>query len=264
MKNLILKLSIILSLSISFSSCKDKNDDPVPAPVQATGTIKLKFDHMFEGESFALDTNVFHYKNSYGDSLSFYKLRYYVSNIKFKKADGTVYAEPESYHIIDLNPDATNTDLYINGIPVGDYTTVEFVLGVDSTRNVSGAQTGALAPSNGMFWSWSTGYIFFMGEGKYENDNDGTSGKFVYHVGGFSGTFKGLQTISLTVPHSGYARVANGAQSSMHLHVDIENLFNNPEEISIHGLKTVHMPNANSVKISNNYKNMFSLDHVHN
>lgn len=263
MKNFILQLSILLSLTFAITSCKDPNNgDPMPSV--ATGTIKLKFDHMFEGESFVLDTTVFHYKNSYGDSLGFYKLRYYVSNIKFKKADGTVYAEPESYHIIDLDPDALNTDLFISGVPVGDYTTVEFILGVDSARNVSGAQSGALAPSNGMFWTWNSGYIFFMGEGKFENDNDVTTGKFIYHVGGFSGTNKSLQTISLTIPHSGYARVSNGAQSSVHLHVDLEHLFNDPEQISINDLKTIHMPGANALKLSNNYKNMFSLDHVHN
>ncbi|WP_316930094.1 MbnP family protein, partial [Hymenobacter sp. IS2118] len=44
--------------------------------------------------------------------------------------------------------------LALKDIPVGDYQSVSFTVGVDSARNVAGAQTGALDPNNGMFWTW--------------------------------------------------------------------------------------------------------------
>jgi hypothetical protein len=36
-------------------------------------------------------------------------------------------------------------------------TAIKFLLGVDSLKNVSGIQTGALDPAKGMFWTWNTG-----------------------------------------------------------------------------------------------------------
>ena len=32
-------------------------------------------------------------------------------------------------------------------------------LGVDSLRNVTGVQTGALDPAMDMYWTWNTGYV---------------------------------------------------------------------------------------------------------
>ncbi|MFN8416484.1 MAG: MbnP family protein [Cytophagaceae bacterium] len=262
MKNFIVQLSILLSLSLAITSCKDnKNEDPAPV---ATGTIHLEFDHMFDGEEFVLDNSKYYFKTAYGDSIGISTFRYYISNIKFKKADGTTFTEQESYHLIDLDPSNLTTGIDVSGIPVGDYVTVEFMVGVDSTRNVSGAQSGALATTNGMFWSWNSGYIFLKCEGNYKTEDEVTSGSFVYHVGGFSGTNKALQTITLNVPSPAYARVANNAVSKMHLHINVEQLFNDPTEININTMSTIHMPGANAKTLSENYKGMFELDHVHN
>jgi chorismate-pyruvate lyase len=90
-----------------------------------------------------------------GDTMNFTKFKYYVSNLKLKKADGTWWVHPESYFLVDA-ADAASTTLSLGTLPVGEYTEMEYTLGVDSTRNVSGAQSGALAPSD-MFWNWNTG-----------------------------------------------------------------------------------------------------------
>jgi hypothetical protein len=46
-----------------------------------------------------------------------------------------------------------------------DITGIRFLLGVDSARNVSGIQTGALDPARGMFWTWNSGYVMAKIEG---------------------------------------------------------------------------------------------------
>ena len=81
-------------------------------------------------------------------------------------------------------PTAKAATLTLSDVPEGSYTEMSYVLGVDSTRNVSGAQAGALSTANGMFWSWSTGYIMLKAEGT--SPNSGT-GSFSFHLGGFSG-----------------------------------------------------------------------------
>ncbi|MBK9581192.1 MAG: hypothetical protein IPO48_04510 [Saprospiraceae bacterium] len=66
-------------------------------------------------------------------------------------------------------------------------TDVELMFGVDSTRCSSGAQTGALDPAKGLFWSWSSGYIMVKAEGNAPTAADGS---FAFHLGGFKGVNK--------------------------------------------------------------------------
>ena len=50
-------------------------------------------------------------------------------------------------------------------LPEGDYTELQFLLGVDSLHNVSGAQTDDLDPAKDMFWTWNSGYVMAKMEG---------------------------------------------------------------------------------------------------
>ena len=62
--------------------------------------------------------------------------------------------------------------LELADIPNGEYTKVNYTIGVDAARNTEGAQDGALDLVNGMFWSWNTGYIFMKMEGLGELRDD--------------------------------------------------------------------------------------------
>lgn len=55
------------------------------------------------------------------------------------------------YFLIDAS-DAGSTTIALQALP-GKYDQVAFTIGVDSIRNISGAQTGALDPGKGMFWT---------------------------------------------------------------------------------------------------------------
>ena len=60
------------------------------------------------------------------------------------------------------------------------------MIGVDSARNTSGAQLGALDPANSMFWSWNSGYIFVRMEGNSPQSTQPYN-KLQFHIGGFKG-----------------------------------------------------------------------------
>jgi hypothetical protein len=72
-------------------------------------------------------------------------------------------------------------------------------LGVDSIRNVSGIQTGALDPLKGMFWTWNSGYVMAKLEGSSESSNS-AGNRFTYHIGGFRPGMNVLKTIDLIIP----------------------------------------------------------------
>jgi len=164
-----------------------KKDEPTPptppTPTPTTGSVKVDFDFVFGmgGAPFVLNQELTHPLT--GDQLTFSEYRFYLSNIQLRRSDGSWWVEPESYRIVNA-ADAEGRSFTMAGIPAGDYTAMRYTLGVDSTRNVSGAQTGALSPANGMFWSWNTGYIMVKVEG---TSPQSPNGGFSFHLGGFSG-----------------------------------------------------------------------------
>lgn len=156
----------------TFSSC---NKEP------EYGDLTLQFDYKWamSGADFALNTPL--YSPAADDTLTFSTFKHYVSNVRLMDADSNWWSEEESYHLLDFS-DPTSLSFDLTGVPAGTYHAVEFMLGVDSARNVAGAQVGALDPANNMFWSWSSGYIFIKAEG---TSTGLSGGDFRYHLGGF-------------------------------------------------------------------------------
>ena len=99
-------------LSILFTSCKkdpvgNQNNSNSNNNTSTTGILKIEFEHVFDTISFALNTKTFVTPNN--DSVSFTKFKYYISNVKLLRADGTTYNENESYHLIDEETAASKT-----------------------------------------------------------------------------------------------------------------------------------------------------------
>lgn len=183
MNNLMRSLSVFSFALVFFTfvtSC-EKDDDPKSG--SNLGNIKIQYEFVFGSNAlpWAINQTLVHPKT--GDTLTFTEFAFYLSNIRLQKPDGTWWEEDESYHII-CTKCADATGIVIKDIPTGEYVAMEYTLGVDSARNVSGAQTGALSPSNGMYWSWNTGYIMLKAEGQSPQSSDGA---FSFHLGGFSG-----------------------------------------------------------------------------
>jgi hypothetical protein len=261
MKKLILSICM---LSILFTSCKkdpvgNQNNSNSNNNTSTTGILKIEFEHVFDTISFALNTKTFVTPNN--DSVSFTKFKYYISNVKLLRADGTTYNENESYHLIDEETAASKT-ISINNVPFGSYTGISFMIGVDSTRNVSGSQTGALDPALGMFWTWNSGYIMAKLEGN-SNHSGASTKTILYHVGGFSGINNVLKTISPSFNGS-TANVSATVSPEIHIKCDVMEWFKNPSAINLATLHTIHMPGANAKLIANNYADMFSVEHIHN
>ena len=77
-----------------------------------------------------------------------------------------------------------------------DFDKIKFQLGLDSFTNVSGALTGDLDPTKGMYWTWQSGYINLKIEGFFINSNEGNK-IFEYHLGGYLPPFQTIQHISM-------------------------------------------------------------------
>lgn len=262
MKTILKFLSIAL-LAITLSNCKkDKTpvQEPIPAPTSpVAGSLSLMFEGMVGSSPlvFATDT----YTNQAGNTFNVSMVKFYISNVKLTKMDNSIFTESNSYHLIDLSDDAS-TSFTIPGVPLGDYKSIEFMIGVDSTRNVSGAQTGALDPAKGMFWSWSSGYIMAKVEGT-SPQSTAPANKLEFHIGGFSGSNKTLKTVSPSF-NTDTAHVTTSITPQIHLSANIAEWFAAPNIINFSSTNSVTMPSPTAKKIADNYADMFTIEHIHN
>lgn len=241
-------------------SCKKDTKTPEPTPetpAPTIGSLKILFEHVVDTTDFELNKK---YINPKLDTFTVTKLKYYISNIVITKNDNSTYAEPNSYHLIDC-ADLNTAVLTLPNIPIASYKSISFILGVDSVKNVSGAQAGDLAPSD-MFWSWNTGYIMFKLEGTAPKS--GATGKtLIYHIGGYGGANKAQRPFNFNFG-STTANVSSNLTPVVHLSVDINEFFKSPNLIDVTTQYFQMSAGANAKKYADNYADMISFDHLHN
>jgi hypothetical protein len=241
--------ALLISGGLFITAC---NPDPQNLEI---GTVTLEFENVFNEEAFAIGSE---YTIANGDVIKPSKLLYYISNVSLSNDDGsTTYEFPNNYYLVDA-ANAASLNIDLEGVPNGNYTKVNFTIGVDSTRNVSGAQEGALAVENGMFWSWNMGYIFMKMEGTVQDTTN-----FRYHIGGFTWNTNNVKTVSASVP-TGSPIVVNGSTSTAHFMVDFAEYFKSPVDLDVAATPIIMSPNAASVIVAENYKDIFMIHHVHN
>ncbi|MFM9056381.1 MAG: MbnP family protein [Bacteroidota bacterium] len=171
-------LPILALFTVILAGCKDDE----PGTPKTSGTVLVDLTNVV-GSVNLDETGATWYTNAAGESFNVTRLKYYLSNFELIRNDEVKYTLDNGYFLVDESNQAT-TVLELPDVPPGQYDKIRFLIGVDSTRNVSGAQTGALDPANGMFWTWSTGYIFYKLEGKSPASANVDS-TFNYHIAGF-------------------------------------------------------------------------------
>ncbi|WP_153799935.1 MbnP family protein [Foetidibacter luteolus] len=262
---------IVLFVAPLFTSCS--KDAQPPSSTEERSSLSIEFDNIVGGQNLQLNTGS--YTNAAGETFSVDRLQYFVSNISLNKTDGTVYTVPQDSSYFLVKEGEEDADHVTLSVPTGEYSSLSFVLGVDSLRSTMdiAKRTGALDPSggmdDGMYWGWNSGYIFFKMEGLSPEAPVDPTGKhkFRYHIGGFGGysapTINNIKTVTLNLTPGGVAKVRQGRNSNIHLMVDVLKVFNGSTTVSLAANPQV-MFSDYSVNIANNYATMFRHDHTEN
>lgn len=272
-----LKIKHTLFFAIAAASCITackKDNAPAPsADDTVKATLSIQFDNIAGDRNLQLNTGI--YTNAAGEKFTVERLKYYITNISAKKANGETFVVPkDSSYFLVSEADAASQFVKVK-VPEGDYISVSFILGVDSLSSVMDVRkrTGVLDPSggmdDGMYWEWNMGYIFFKMEGTSDAAPADPSGRhnFRYHIGGFGGynapTLNNIKTITVDLTAGGVARVRQGREANVHLMVDILKMFNGSTNVSIATHPTVMFGDF-SATIADNYTKMFHHDHTEN
>jgi hypothetical protein len=200
----------------------------------------LRFNIKYENEPLVLNKKYFSFSK---DTLQIESFRFYVSNIKLILKDNSVISEDNSYHLVDL--EEPNSQLIYLPIKSDlEIKKVVFYFGIDSTSSVSGALSGDLDPSKGMYWAWQSGYINFKIEGKSSSCKT-RNNAFQFHVGGYLSPNYAIRSIEL-----------ESKNSDFDIDVDLSRLFN---QIRLSETNSVMIPGSKAMDLADKAKLMFLI-----
>lgn len=221
-----------------------------------SSTVSITFKNMVKDRPVELYDAT--YTNSFREDYTINKFRYYISNIFFQ--DGAKKSETnKSIYLIDEAKDESKSISF--SVPAGEYSSLDFQIGVDSIYNVSGAQTGPLDPTKDMFWTWNTGYVMAKLEG-ISPASKVVNGKYEFHIGGFAGKNNVLKTVTLPFPDNKPVQLSSGKTTEIIILADADTWFQNPNDLKIADRPAINSPGKFAVAMSENYIKMFTIEKV--
>ena len=226
--------------------------DPGPVP-----SLQLSFTHVM-GQQPLVRKEVT-YTNASGEAFTVSRFRYFLSNFSLEAANGSVVTLPPAYFLVDDAIDSSK-NIRLDSIPAGEYKSIRFLIGVDSIRNVSGVQTGALAVESGMFWTWNSGYIMAQIEGHSTAVNTPMQ-EFLFHCGGYKSKDGVLKYVTLPLPQP--LTVSADKQPRINVTADVEKWFL-PDTVSFKKITVIMAPGVKARQVAGNYQHMFNITGISN
>ncbi len=219
-------------------------------PVE-TGILKMVFLNTANGKPVVLRDSI--YNNYFGEQYRINKLKYYISNILLTGKN--VHNKMGIYYLVNAANDENAIELIL---PEGKYYNLTFLLGVDSIKNCSGAQTDALDPMNDMFWTWNTGYVMFKLEGTSDASNADLQ-RIEHHVGGYKGDHNVVTKIDFTFMDSPWIEIKKNKVTEILIEMNLDNYWHGNSEIKISQLPVCTTIGMLAKNVSANFKNLFSI-----
>jgi hypothetical protein len=170
----------LLVLALGFESCEDKDQltDPGsgdnPNSGLSASSVTLKFDALWDTVPFQMGRI---FTDAYGNRVRADLFKNYISRVTLFEQDG------DSVLLKDfMLADYSANNEVIVPVPNGRYTSLKLGVGIPAEYNTDqdpanypNSSPLSVAGSQGMFWQWSTGYIFAKFEGKADTSGVNTT-----------------------------------------------------------------------------------------
>ena len=203
---------------------------------QSTVKLPISFIPIFQEAELVLDEN--------DEKLSIETLKFYISNVELYKGKKRGYKVPESYYLIDAS-NANSMTIKLDIPAKQKLTHLKFNLGVDSLTNVSGAFGGDLDPTNGMYWTWQSGYINFKLEG-VAAACPARHNRFQYHIGGYQYPHNTLKEVKMKIVD----------REEIRIELNLDEVFNT---VNVAEHYEIMNPNEKAVEFAQLLPSLFSI-----
>ncbi|HMR89989.1 MAG TPA: hypothetical protein PKD51_17625 [Saprospiraceae bacterium] len=179
------------------------------------------------------------------DTIEISQLKFYISDISLYQRDSLVHMLKKKYHLFDLSKKSTFQIIEKLNENV-NFDNVKFKIGVDSLTHISGAMEGDLDPTNGMYWTWQSGYINFKLEGT-SSISPARHHKFQWHIGGYQTPYNTIKEVTITTKdHSNMVPIE--------IHIDV--LF---RAVDLSQTYQIMSPNTRAMDIANLLPTVFKI-----
>lgn len=173
MKNYILLLS--MAFALAFAGCSKDNDDTNKPEDTPTGTVELVFVPMVGNNAMQIGQS---FTTPAGEELTINDMKFFIANVAMVDVAGTEYtAKPlagdsaqAGIWLVNLTNPNFNAGYGLQSYkvsfeaPAGQYADARFAVDVPRQYNLSEITKNPypVNGSNGMYWSWNSGFKFFV------------------------------------------------------------------------------------------------------
>jgi hypothetical protein len=244
----ILKNVLLLSIAAFLLVSCNKDDDDTPQEVQVT----FSFKHYVGNEE--VEYNNVKYTNAFGNLYSVATLKYFISDIRLTRMDGSEFFFDMEHYVDGLD----NTTLNFTPdqkIQPGEYSSISFIFGLNEEKNVNGRFPNP--PESNMEWplALGTGYHYMKLEGKI--DSSGTISNYQAHTGPTNGN---QNFIEVTIPI--FSINATGESAEFVIKMDINKWWENPNTFDLNEMTMVMGNQEVQQKLHDNGVDVFSLMNI--
>jgi len=211
---------------------------------KTSDTLIIGFNLSWQNQPLALNKTYY----SKTDSLTITTVKFYVSGIELLFNDNSTFIEKDNYHLVDIENDST-LYILINKKTDKVISKITFNIGVDSLASVSGALSGDLDPTKGMYWAWQSGFINMKIEGKSANCKT-RKNIFQFHIGGYLKPNYVMRKIEIPIIKS-LIPVNN-----ISINFDLAKLFN---DIDLSKINTIVVPGEEAMRIADVSTKLFTI-----
>jgi len=160
-----------------------------------------------------------------------------------------------TYNLIDFS-DSASTRIELP-VKVGNCNGIQFLLGVDSTDQVRGAQSGALDPARGMFWTWNSGYQSFKLEGSSPVSTQ-PAHSIAYHIGGYRHPYSTVWKIRINTTDDESFQITKENKINVDVPLDLDYFFDGQTALHIKEIPSCTTAGELARKISENFIGTFT------
>jgi len=178
------------------------------------------------------------------DTITISVIKFYISKVNLLKDSIVTFKDDKLGYLIDLSQEKTKSINFTHNEDV-EFNRINFQLGIDSSTHMEGVKGDDLDPTNGMYWTWKSGYINFKMEG-FSLNCPARNNYFQFHIGGYQYPFNSTQEIDLSIKKD----------SAVNIVLDIETIF---KEINLTETYEIMSPSQSSLRIANLIKSSFYI-----
>ncbi len=235
----------ILTLLCATTLLSCKKDD-----TETDSTINIQFDHKVGSDKLQFDTIM--YTNASNNNYSVSTLEYFVSKFEFTKTDGTII----SFDTIVYVDAKEEIGLALSGLilPVGEYSSLDFIFGLDDEDNVTGLFVNP--PESNMEWPvpMGGGYHYMKLEGKF--DSVSIVKNYQAHTGRLMAT---PHFIDINLDLGNSFSIGGGDEINLLLTMDINNWWQLPNNLDLNIMSSVMGNPSIQQKLMENGADVYSI-----